>query len=93
LCRINGEKRKLLFLTNQQADLLSNTKGSMEKILDAFEVPKPKLVINLLKSLGTSSWFDGFSKDTPSGTVLGRGLIMNGLAWSTEEELMDALNR
>ena len=31
--------RKLLFLTNPQADLLANSESSIQKMLDALEVP------------------------------------------------------
>ena len=44
--------RKLLFLTNPQAELIASSRGSLQKMLDALELPKPKLVINFLMSLG-----------------------------------------
>ena len=48
---IDGMRRKLLFLTNSQADFLASSDDSLQKMLDALEVPKPQLVINLLLSL------------------------------------------
>ena len=46
------EKAKLLLLTNPQAELIAASASSLQKMIDAFEVPKPKLVINLLRSQG-----------------------------------------
>jgi hypothetical protein len=42
----------LLFLTNKQVELLANRPDSLTKMLEVLEVPKPKLVINLLPSTG-----------------------------------------
>ena len=51
-----GETRcKLLFLTNPQADLISKSPTNVQKMLDALEVGKPSLVIDLLKSCGGTS--------------------------------------
>ena len=47
----NGSK-KMLFLTNAQAILLSKTPASLQKMLDRLEVGTPQLVINLLESRG-----------------------------------------
>lgn len=43
-----GDTKKLLFLTNKQAQMLSESESNIDKILDALEVRNPKLVINLL---------------------------------------------
>ena len=43
---------KLLFLTNPQADLIASGSESVQKMLDALEVGRPSLVINLLTSFG-----------------------------------------
>eukprot|EP00966_Prymnesium_polylepis_P326794 7382693-Prymnesium_polylepis.1 len=43
---------KLLFLTNAQADLIAKSPGSVQKMLDALEVGKPSLVIELCCSPG-----------------------------------------
>ena len=40
-------RRKVLFLTNEQADMLAGTPATLKKMLDFFELPKPKLVIPL----------------------------------------------
>lgn len=47
-----GSSRKLLFLSNPQAEFLASSPGSLHKMLEALELPKPKLVINLLTSQG-----------------------------------------
>ena len=38
-----GKRKRLLFLTNTQAELLSGSSASIQKMLDALEIPKPKL--------------------------------------------------
>ena len=43
---------KVLFLTNAQANVLSGSPDGISKMLAAFEVPSPKLLINLLVSPG-----------------------------------------
>ena len=71
-----GQPRKLLFLTNKQAQLIGNSPASIEKMLDALEIPKPKLVINLLMSLGFSEFassFAGWSHGNHHGVAFGRG--------------------
>ena len=47
-----GNVKKLLFLTNSQAEYLSSSQQTLVKMLDALELPKPKLVINILMSQG-----------------------------------------
>jgi hypothetical protein len=47
-----GSAKKLLFLTNAQAEYLSSSQQTLVKMLDALELPKPKLVINILMSQG-----------------------------------------
>ena len=44
--------RKLLFLTNHQAELIATDNDALQKMLDALEVGKPGLVIDLIKSPG-----------------------------------------
>ena len=53
---VGAGRKRLLFLTNPQADLISSSNTSMQKMLDALEIPKPKLVINLLTSQGFSQY-------------------------------------
>ena len=45
-------KRRLIFLTNKQAELVATSVTTMDRMLDALEMPKPQLVIQLLPSLG-----------------------------------------
>ena len=49
---IDDGKKKLLFLTNAQADLIASSPVSVQKMLDVFEIPRPSLLINLLESCG-----------------------------------------
>ena len=49
---VGGGTKRLLFLTNSQADLLASSSVSLQKMLDALEIPRPKLVINMLLSCG-----------------------------------------
>ena len=51
-----GPRHKVLFLTNNQARLLTNTPGSIKRVLEAFEIPMPKLVIRFLQSSGGVDW-------------------------------------
>ena len=53
---VGTNKKKMLFLTHEQAELLSTTTSSLDKMLEAFEVGKPQLVINLLESGGFGDW-------------------------------------
>ena len=49
-------RKRLLFLTNSQAELIASSEASMQKMLDALEIPRPKLVINLIASAGHSDY-------------------------------------
>ena len=51
-----GGRKRLLFLTNSQAELISGSSASLQKMLDALEIPRPKLVINLLVSQGSTDY-------------------------------------
>ena len=77
---IDGGAKSLLFLTNPQAELIARSPMSLQKMLEALEVPKPSLVINLLCSCGfgdftrefnASSYLQSAKKATP-GVVGGR---------------------
>jgi hypothetical protein len=81
----SGGRKRLLFLTNSQAELLASSSASLQKMLDALEIPRPKLVINLLTSQGftaycTLSFYDDGMKEE-AGVVENRGAFM-----SLEEE-------
>ena len=49
---IEDGRCKVLFMTNRQAELVSKESDCIEKLLDALDVPKPGLVIDLLHSWG-----------------------------------------
>ena len=53
---VGGGRKRLLFLTNSQAELISGSSASLQKMLDALEIPRPKLVINLLVSQGSTDY-------------------------------------
>lgn len=78
---------KLLFLTGPQADLLASSNDSLQKMLDALEVPAPKLVINLLASQGfdeyVSSHGTGLQKDAAKGEA---GMVYGRSAFLTMDE-------
>ena len=49
-------RKRLLFLTNSQAELIASSEASMQKMLEALEIPRPKLVIDLLCSQGHTEY-------------------------------------
>ena len=56
---IDDSKRQVLYLSAEQAKLIASSKPGLERMLRTLELfpraddsPKPKLVLNLLKSLG-----------------------------------------
>lgn len=62
------------------------------------QVPKPKLVINLLKSLGTQQWYEGISNAgangaKPDGSLIIKGIVKNALPWLDDKEMMDGYGR
>ena len=83
-----GGPCKLLFLTNVQADLLASSDDSLQKMLDALELPRPQLVINLLASQGFETYVNvlgvgGFDSDAASGSA---GIVSNRTPFLTPEE-------
>jgi hypothetical protein len=82
-----GGRKRLLFLTNTQAELLAGSSASIQKMLDALEIPKPKLVINLLPSQGFSDYIyskgDGDSMDLCCADA---GLVVGHSPFSTVDE-------
>ena len=61
MVEIDDGQTKLLFLTNPQAEQIASTPESIQKLLDALEIPKPSLVIELL-----GSWGSRFSTESES---------------------------
>ena len=49
---IDGGARKLLFLSNVQAEQIAQRPESLQKMLDALEVGRPQLLIDLITSGG-----------------------------------------
>jgi len=47
-------KRKIIFLTNAQANLISTQPDGIKRLMQALEIPSPKLVINIISSWGFS---------------------------------------
>ena len=56
--------RSVLFLTNAQAEVLASSPQSLQKMLDVFELPRPKMVINLIESAGFSNQLNNTQKVT-----------------------------
>ena len=65
-------KRRIIFLTNAQAELIATQENAIgiKRLLQALEIPPPKLVINIISSWGFSefsgqcpSWQGGGAKD------------------------------
>ena len=70
---IDDGKRQVLYLSAEQAKLIASSRPGLEKMLMTLELfpraddsPKPKLVLNLLKSLGLSNQFNDW-KIGPAG--------------------------
>ena len=89
---VEGVEKKLLFLTNAQAELITRTPGSIKRLLEAFEMPEPRLVINLLYSQGTIADMlgqcdSGFVKNRE---YYGDGRVRNVHPWLSHEEALRA---
>jgi len=76
-----GGPCKLLFLTNVQAALIAQTDENLQKMLDALEVPKPQLIINLLLSQGFSG-----NTTTYEGSVAEDAVVNNRAPFLTPQE-------
>ena len=89
MCASAG-KRKILFLTNAQADVIASSPEGVQKMLAALEIPKPSLVINLLKSCGFRDFVNLFAPEKFKSTCLNYQAGMVGGAppfLSREDEL------
>ena len=100
---IDGMRRKLLFLTNQQAtDILhqtasagegtSSTQKTVRRLIDAFDFTQPRLVINLLRSQGTIFDTIGYCEhgNKKLGEYLGHGRVRGIHPWETHEDAIQA---
>jgi hypothetical protein len=76
-----GGRKRLLFLTNSQAEFLAGSSSSLQKMLEALEIPRPKLIINLLSSQGFTDYcknmgaMEDLGKEE-TGLVPGRGSFL-----------------
>ena len=89
----HGARKKLLFLTNPQTELICSSKDSMRRLIDAFDIREPKLVINLLRSQGTIRDLNGmceFDSHAKPGQYCGNGRVRNQLPWASYEEALHA---
>ena len=83
--------RTVLFLTNTQAELISTSENSMQKMLDAFDIHKPQLVINLLQSPGFRDFLN-FADEKVFEAAAAAGLAgmkHNRAPFATREEERD----
>ena len=91
-----GGRKRLLFLTNSQAELIASSSASLQKMLDALEVPRPKLVINLLMSQGLTEYvFREMPSDMEEWGDVDAGLVYgNGpfLKPGDERRLIDSID-
>jgi hypothetical protein len=69
--------RKILFLTNRQASLLASSSETVQKMIDTLEIPSPKLIINLLYTLGFQEDCDGARFDAKSKGFEYGGCVFN----------------
>ena len=74
----DGSTRKVMMLTNTQADLLAGTAGSMLLLMNALEIPmtgpeSPKVLLDLLSSKGLSNQLNNQAKaSSPEADGLNR---------------------
>ena len=90
---IDGGVKKVLFLTNNQADLIAKEPASMSKMLDRLEVGKPQLVISLLESNGFGQFCKGFEEKAFDGhrrTSWAAGLVSSRAAFLNVQDEMVA---
>ena len=86
-------KQKLFFLTNRQAELLSESEASIDKLIEALELPaEPKLLINLQTEwgfkAGNACW-----RDEAKSWGKWHGLVPNRGPFANEKDDQDAINR
>ena len=81
-----GGRKRLLFLTNSQADFLASSGASLQKMLDALEIPKPKPIINLLSS-------QGFTDYCTSGSIEEAGLVPGRGPFLTLDDEISAIDK
>ena len=90
-------RHRLLFLTNPQAELLASSSASLQQMLNALQLPKPKLVINLLMSQGFNeycssydeAWAQVASAGPAAGVIKDRPPFLDSAAEKSAEEQID----
>ena len=67
-CSSVGDRRRIMFLTNTQADLIGGQPDGVgiKRLIQALEIPKPKLMISILNVWG----FAGDSTHCSTSVVL-----------------------
>lgn len=92
-------KRRIIFLTNAQADLIATQPNSIgiRRLVQALEIPQPKLIINIISSWGFSEfssvcppWEGGGSKDWNLGIAHLRSPFVNAEDERIARERIDA---
>ena len=54
--QVGGKQKRLLFLTQKQAEKIASSATSLDTMLEKFDYGRPQLVINLLESGGFGEW-------------------------------------
>ena len=90
---VDGVPKKIMYVTNRQAELIAANPDSISRLLDAFNITRPRIVINLLHSMGSMGFFDGLADESRyvSGAKeldrhLGGGLMLGQHPWPTRNE-------
>lgn len=87
---VDDGKCKLLFLTNQQADLIASTTEGVQKMLDALEVKKPSLVIEFIKSWGFRASTKICAEEDYQKLVRASGILHGRPSFLTHEDEQEA---
>ena len=87
---LDNGARRLLFLTNAQAELLASSPALIQKMLDALEVPKPSLVIEFLSSWGFRGSTQLFVPEGYKRLKTAAGLIGGRPAFLTRDDEREA---
>ena len=83
---IDGGARKLLFLSNVQAEQIAQRPESLQKMLDALEVGRPQLLIDLITSGGFREYTSLAPKNTQGVLDDGfMGLLADGPPFASRE--------
>ena len=86
-------KSKLLFLTHEQAEIISKSPIGVKKMLDALEVEKPSLVIEMLMSSGFRGYTNLFHKEYYGQVKSHAGILPDSSPFLSMEEEQAAEER